>query len=83
MAYGAGIAHYHRLPAMRSIFKPLMKRLITKMLRREVWGYWYLTSQSGIFVDPDLKEMRKPWSDPVCRENIMVHELSCRRLSRF
>ena len=71
------------MPAARSVFKPLLKKLITKMLRREVWGYWYLSSQSGVFVDPDLKEMRKPWSDPVCRENIMVDELSCRRLSRF
>jgi hypothetical protein len=72
MAYAAGIAHYHRLPAMRSLFEPLIKALITKMLRREVWGYWYLTSQSRTFVDPDLKELRKPWVDPVCRENIMV-----------
>lgn len=71
MAYAAGAAHYHRLPAMRSMFKELMLKLITKMMRREVWGYWYLTSQSGIKLDPDLKELRKPWADPVCKENIM------------
>ena len=23
-------------------------------------------------MDPDLKELRKPWVDPVCKENIMV-----------
>ena len=51
--------------------RELFQKLIAKMLRREVWGYWYLTSQSGIKVDPDLKEMRKPWADPVIRENIM------------
>lgn len=72
MTYAAGAAHYHRLPAMRSVFKGLIWKLIGKMLRREVWGYWYLTSQSGIRVNPDLKELRKPWADPVCKENIMV-----------
>ncbi|KAK0890091.1 hypothetical protein LTR91_025514 [Friedmanniomyces endolithicus] len=72
MAYAAGAAHYHRLPAMRSMFKPLIRKLIYKMLRREVWGYWYMTSQSGVGADPDLKELRKPWADPVCKENIMA-----------
>jgi hypothetical protein len=72
MAYAAGAARYHRLPAMRTMFKPLMEKLIRKMLHRQVWGYWYLTSQSGIRCDPDLKELRKPWADPVCKENIMV-----------
>lgn len=72
MAYAAGAAHYHRLPAMRGMFRSLLGRLIHKMLRREVWSYWYLTSQGGIMGDPDLKELRKPWADPVVRENIMV-----------
>lgn len=39
MAYAAGAAHYHRLPAMRSMFKALLEKLIAKMLHREVWGY--------------------------------------------
>ena len=72
MSYAAGAAHYHHLPAMRSMFQPLIRKLISKMLRREVWGYWYMTSQSGVVADPDLKKLRKPWADPVCRENIMV-----------
>ena len=72
MAYATGAAHYHRLPALRSVFQSLMLKLIKKMLRREIWGYWYLTSQSGKLVDPDLKELRKPWADPVCKENIMA-----------
>jgi hypothetical protein len=55
MTYAAGGAHYHRLPAMRSMFKSLFEKLNAKMLRREFWGYWYLTSQSGINSDPDLK----------------------------
>lgn len=71
MVYASSIAHYHRLPAMRSLFKPLIRRLIHKMLLPHVWHYWYLTSQSGKLLDPDLTELRKPWADPVVRENIM------------
>jgi Linalool dehydratase/isomerase len=72
MAYAAGASHYHTLPAMREAFKELFEKLIAKMMRREVWGYWYLTSQSGKFVDPSIEELRKPWADPVRKENIMV-----------
>ncbi|KAL2835927.1 hypothetical protein BJY01DRAFT_238490 [Aspergillus pseudoustus] len=71
MAYASALAYFHRMPALRGTFKPLLRALIHKMLRREVWGYWYLTSQSGIMPDPDLKELRKPWADPIVRENIM------------
>ena len=72
MTYAAGAAHYHRLPALRSVFKGLFQRLISKMLHPDVWGYWYMTSQSGKRLDPGLKELRKPWADPVCSENVMV-----------
>ena len=72
MFYGAALAHYHRLPAARSVFQATLKRLIHKMLLPHVWSYWYLTSQSGVRVDPGLTELRKPWADPVIRENIMV-----------
>jgi Linalool dehydratase/isomerase len=72
MAYAAGVTHFYRLSALRGVFRDLFERLIGKMMRREVWGYWYLTSQSGRFVDPGLEELRKPWADPVRRENIMV-----------
>nr|XP_036581955.1 uncharacterized protein CTRU02_08032 [Colletotrichum truncatum]KAF6790512.1 hypothetical protein CTRU02_08032 [Colletotrichum truncatum] len=71
MAYAAGATHYHRLPILRSTFKALLEKMIHKMLLRDVWGYWFLTSHSGILVDPDIKELRKPWADPVVRENIM------------
>lgn len=71
MSYAAALAHYHRLPAVRSIFKPLMRQLIHKMLRRDVWGYWFNTSHGGILTDPSLTELRKPWADPVVKENIM------------
>ncbi|KAE8159826.1 hypothetical protein BDV40DRAFT_290574 [Aspergillus tamarii] len=63
--------HYHRLPALRGTFKPLIRQLIHKMLRREVWGYWFNTSYSGVATDPGLEELRKPWADSVVREDIM------------
>ncbi|KAM0258601.1 hypothetical protein ACHAQJ_003772 [Trichoderma viride] len=71
MAYGVGVAHYHRMPALRSTHKTLMRRLIHKMLRREVWSYWFNTSVAGNRTDPDRTELRKPWADPVVKENIM------------
>lgn len=71
LAYGAGIAHYHRLPALRSVFKPLVHRFIEKMLLRDVWGYWFNTSQGGKALNPDQTKPRQPWADPVVRENIM------------
>ena len=71
MVYAASLAHYHRLPALRGVFKPLIRRLIQKMLTRAVWGYWYNTSSGSKFLDPDLTKLRQPWADPVVRENIM------------
>ena len=75
MTYAISAAHYHRLPAQRSIFKSLFEKLIKKMLHKAVWEYWYFASQSGSILDPDLRELRKPWVDPVCKENIMVRLL--------
>lgn len=71
MAYALALAHYHRLPAAPAVFRRTFDHLIRKMLRREVWGYWKDTSQSGPYVNPDIKELRKGWTDPVVRENIM------------
>ncbi|KAL6702394.1 hypothetical protein ACN47E_002199 [Coniothyrium glycines] len=71
MAYGAGAAHFHRLPAARSTFKKLLDQLIHKMLLRDVWNYWFTASMSGNYVDPGLTELRTPWANPIIRENIM------------
>ncbi|KAI9034062.1 hypothetical protein DFJ74DRAFT_700453 [Hyaloraphidium curvatum] len=71
MFYAASLCHFHRLPAARGYFKSLLQNLIRKMLRREVWQFWYLTSRSGVRVNPDIKELREPWADPVREENIM------------
>ncbi|KAJ4152077.1 hypothetical protein NW765_017586 [Fusarium oxysporum] len=71
MAYATGAAHYHHLPLLRSAFKSLLEKIIHKMLLDDVWSYWFLTSHSGSKLDPDLKQLRQPWADPIVRENIM------------
>ncbi|MDX2937759.1 hypothetical protein [Streptomyces ipomoeae] len=71
MAYSLGLAHYHHLPAAPAAVRPAFERIVAKMMRREVWGYWKETSRSGPFLDPDLTEPRDGWIDPVARENIM------------
>ena len=71
MAYATRAAHYHRLAALRSICKPLLRRLIHKMLRRGVWACWFTTSLGGVLTDPSLKKLREPWAAPVERESIM------------
>lgn len=71
MAYTLGVAHYHHLPAAPGVFKSAYENIMRKMLRYDVWSYWYDTSRSGPRLDPDLKELRTPWRDPVLKENIM------------
>ena len=44
MSYAVAAAHFHRLPALRSAMRELFQNLIRKMLYRDVWSYWYLTS---------------------------------------
>lgn len=81
MAYAAGLSHCHRMPALRSGFKTLLGQLVHKMLLREVGGYWFLTSHSGVLFEPSITKLRRPWADPVKKENIMVRQLSKVRLS--
>ncbi|KAG4429667.1 hypothetical protein IFR05_014854 [Cadophora sp. M221] len=71
MAYGIAVAHFHRQPALRSVYKPLFRRIIHKMLLNDVWTYWFLTSHGGKRTDPERTELRQPWADPVIHENIM------------
>lgn len=61
MCYAIGVAHYHRLPALRGPMQKLMRKTIGRMLRREVWDYWFTTSHGGVLTDPSLKELRQPW----------------------
>jgi hypothetical protein len=69
--YALGLTHFNRLPAAPGAFKDTQTTLMRKMVRQEVWDYWYDISRSGPHFDPTLTELRKPWADPVRKENIM------------
>ncbi|WP_374469656.1 hypothetical protein [Phenylobacterium sp.] len=71
MAYTLGLAHHHWLPAAPGPLAAIFRELIAKMLRRDVWGYWRDMSQSSPRLDPALRRLLPPVTDPVGRENIM------------
>jgi hypothetical protein len=71
MSYVLGLAQYHHTPAYRELWRDTMARLITKMMRWEVWGYWELTSRGSKVLDPDLTKLGDGWIDPVMRQNVM------------
>lgn len=71
MTYGLGLAQYHHTPAWRELWRDTMARLISKMMRWEVWGYWELTSRGSKVLDPDLTKLGDGWIDPVMRQNVM------------
>ena len=71
MAYSVALATYHYLDAAPRTTQPVFDALIRKMVRREVWDFWRETSRSGPRLDPDLKQLREPWTDPIKSENIM------------
>ncbi len=65
------LAHYHRLPAAPAVFRDTSLKLIEKMRRVDVWGYWRDMSASGPWYDKTLNGPRDGWIDPVVKENIM------------
>jgi hypothetical protein len=72
LAYAAialALTHLHRLPAAPGLFKPVLERLIDKMLLPTVWTYWRDVSQGGGALNPYIH--REAEWDPVGRENIM------------
>lgn len=71
MTYTLGLVQYHYLPAYRELLADTMSRLIAKMLRHDVWGYWELTSRGSKVMDPDLTRLVDGWVDPVIRKNVM------------
>jgi hypothetical protein len=71
MAYTLGMVQYHYTPAYRELIRKTFLKLIEKMLRHDVWGYWELSSRGGKVLDPDLEELSDGWVDPVIRKNVM------------
>ncbi|MEM6831984.1 MAG: hypothetical protein AAF562_00035 [Pseudomonadota bacterium] len=71
MSYALSLAQYHFTPAWREHHSAVSRRLIEKMLRFDVWGYWELTSRGDITIDPSLTVLHKGLIDPVRYQNIM------------
>mgnify|MGYP003408934663 FL=1 len=71
MTYALSLAQYHHTPAYRELWRDTMARLIGKMMRWEVWGYWELTSRGSKVLDPDMNALGEGWIDPVIRQNVM------------
>lgn len=71
MAYTIAVVQQQYLPAYRELFKDTFQRLIEKMMRHDVWGYWELTSKGSKVMDPDLEVLVEGWVDPVVGKNVM------------
>lgn len=71
MTYALALTQYHHTPAYRELWRDTIGRLIAKMMRWEVWGYWELTSRGSKVMDPDLNGLGEGWIDPVMRQNVM------------
>jgi hypothetical protein len=71
MAYSLAVVQQQYIPAYRELFKETFQRLIEKMMRYDVWGYWELTSKGSKVMDPDLDELVEGWVDPVVGKNVM------------
>ena len=72
LGYGAlalSLAHLHRLPAAPGLFKPILARLIHKILLPSVWLYWRDVSRAGGIFNSHIT--REEMWNPVERENIM------------
>lgn len=71
MSYASNLANYYYTPAYPELQRHVSERLIAKMLRFDVWGYWELTSRGFKTFDPDLVELTAGSIDPVAHKNIM------------
>lgn len=70
MAHTMAQAHYHRMPNAPGFFRADMDRVVQKMLLPEVWQYWFSVSQGSPLFNPGQAEPRKPFWDPIVKENI-------------
>lgn len=69
-SYTLAIAQHQKTPAYRELYAQVIDTLIQKMLRREVWSYWFEKSRIKDSFDYTQGEVT-PWRDPVKNKNIM------------
>ncbi|MGO2111614.1 MAG: hypothetical protein ACTH31_08380 [Pseudoclavibacter sp.] len=70
MTYALALVHRNRLDAAPGYVKPIMERLMGKMLDAEVWSYWHDVSRGGSVYNAHLGPGEEQW-DPVANDNIM------------
>jgi hypothetical protein len=70
MSYFLALAQYHKTPAYREVYQQAMDKLIQKMLRNEVWDYWYEVSKGGLQWNGQFSQ-EVGWIDPVVEKNVM------------
>lgn len=70
MTYALALTHQHRLPNAPGVFRPILERLMQKMLLPEVWTYWHDVSRGGSVYNAHLGPLPERW-DPVAQDNIM------------
>ncbi|HZZ52093.1 MAG TPA: hypothetical protein VFE65_34790 [Pseudonocardia sp.] len=71
LTYALAITHRHRLPAAPGYFRPMMERVIEKILEPDVWLYWRDVSQGGSVFNAHLSDQLHEEWDPVAKDNIM------------
>jgi len=70
MSYFLALAQYHKTPAYREVYQQAMDKLIQKMLRNEVWDYWYEVSKGGLKWNGQFSQ-EVGWIDPIVEKNVM------------
>lgn len=70
-AYFMALEQYHKFPAWQEVIRPAFDRLVQKMLRKEVWGYWSHESMGITKFEPDMDRPYPQNNDPVSLGNIM------------
>ncbi|WP_130178038.1 hypothetical protein [Cryobacterium sp. SO1] len=70
MTYALALTHQHRLPNAPGVFRPMLERIMQKMLLPEVWSYWHDVSRGGSVYNAHLGPLSEKW-DPVAQDNIM------------
>lgn len=70
-AYFLSLEQYHKFPAWREAIQPAVDQLISRMLRKEVWGYWSHESMGITKFEPNMDRPYPQNNDPVSLGNIM------------
>ena len=69
--YFLAAEQYYKFPAWREAIQPASDRLIQKMLRKEIWGYWSHESMGITKFEPNMDRPYPQNNDPVSLGNIM------------